>query len=220
MMASFVCDFILSFVLANFIIWTGADTFAWGALTGLIVWIGFFVAPNLPQSISKTVHSGSSPSTMAIGWSVCPSSAASSPSGASAGGLKSGHEQNPRCDRIGSRSHRALFAGRPLRQSDFTAGQIALDPATGQLVPGGIAEQTTRVLENLKAILQAAGGRSGQSRQGHRLPERLQRLRRHERDLRKVSCSRGSRRAGTFNRRSLGRLPKDALVEIEFVAEV
>ncbi|HSZ17439.1 MAG TPA: DUF1761 domain-containing protein [Terracidiphilus sp.] len=51
MMASFVCDFILSFVLANFIIWTGADTFAWGALTGLIIWIGFFVAPNLPQSI-------------------------------------------------------------------------------------------------------------------------------------------------------------------------
>ena len=51
MIASFVCDFILSFVLANIVIWTGADTFAWGALAGLIVWIGFFVAPNLPQGI-------------------------------------------------------------------------------------------------------------------------------------------------------------------------
>ena len=39
----------------------------------------------------------------------------------------------------------------------FTAGQIALDPATGQVVASGIAEQTTQVLENLKAILEAAG---------------------------------------------------------------
>jgi 2-iminobutanoate/2-iminopropanoate deaminase len=39
----------------------------------------------------------------------------------------------------------------------FTAGQIALDPATGQIVEGGIAQQTSRVLENLKAILNAAG---------------------------------------------------------------
>jgi len=38
-----------------------------------------------------------------------------------------------------------------------TSGQVALDPATGQLVSGGIAEQTTRVLENLKAVLDAAG---------------------------------------------------------------
>lgn len=39
----------------------------------------------------------------------------------------------------------------------FTAGQIALDPASGQVVPGGVTEQTIRVLENLKAILEAAG---------------------------------------------------------------
>jgi 2-iminobutanoate/2-iminopropanoate deaminase len=38
-----------------------------------------------------------------------------------------------------------------------TSGQIALDPASGQLVPGAITEQTTRVLENIKAILTAAG---------------------------------------------------------------
>ena len=37
----------------------------------------------------------------------------------------------------------------------FLSGQIALDPSTGQLVPGGIAEQTRRVLENLSAILKA-----------------------------------------------------------------
>jgi 2-iminobutanoate/2-iminopropanoate deaminase len=39
----------------------------------------------------------------------------------------------------------------------FVSGQIALDPATQQLVPGGIAEQTVRVLENLEGILDAAG---------------------------------------------------------------
>jgi 2-iminobutanoate/2-iminopropanoate deaminase len=39
----------------------------------------------------------------------------------------------------------------------FTAGQGPIDPATQKIVPGGIVEQTTRVMENLKAILEAAG---------------------------------------------------------------
>jgi 2-iminobutanoate/2-iminopropanoate deaminase len=39
----------------------------------------------------------------------------------------------------------------------FCAGQIPLDPATGDLVPGGIAEQTHQVLKNLQAVLKAAG---------------------------------------------------------------
>jgi len=39
----------------------------------------------------------------------------------------------------------------------YTSGQVALDPASGQLVSGGIAEQTERALENLKAVLEAAG---------------------------------------------------------------
>jgi len=39
----------------------------------------------------------------------------------------------------------------------FTSGQIPIDPAIGAIVEGGIAEQTTRVCENLKAVLAAAG---------------------------------------------------------------
>ena len=39
----------------------------------------------------------------------------------------------------------------------FTAGQVALDPATGKLAEGGIEEQTRRVLQNLAAVLEAAG---------------------------------------------------------------
>jgi 2-iminobutanoate/2-iminopropanoate deaminase len=39
----------------------------------------------------------------------------------------------------------------------FTAGQVALDPATMKIVAGGIEEQTTRVFENLAAVLAEAG---------------------------------------------------------------
>jgi 2-iminobutanoate/2-iminopropanoate deaminase len=39
----------------------------------------------------------------------------------------------------------------------FLSGQIALDPTTQQIVEGGIVVQTERVLENLKAILEASG---------------------------------------------------------------
>ena len=39
----------------------------------------------------------------------------------------------------------------------FISGQVAFDPATGQLVEGDVAKQTARALENLKAIAEAAG---------------------------------------------------------------
>ena len=39
----------------------------------------------------------------------------------------------------------------------FSAGQIAIDPSTGEMCPGGVAEQTRRVMENLKAVLEAGG---------------------------------------------------------------
>jgi len=39
----------------------------------------------------------------------------------------------------------------------FCSGQIPIDPATGDLLEGGIQAQTDRVLENLRAVLEAAG---------------------------------------------------------------
>ena len=39
----------------------------------------------------------------------------------------------------------------------FVSGQVAFDPATGNLITGGIQEQTEQVMKNLSAILQAAG---------------------------------------------------------------
>jgi 2-iminobutanoate/2-iminopropanoate deaminase len=53
---------------------------------------------------------------------------------------------------IGPYSQAVLHAG-----LIFTAGQIPLDPATGQLVEGDIAAQTERVLHNLSSVLEAAG---------------------------------------------------------------
>jgi 2-iminobutanoate/2-iminopropanoate deaminase len=43
----------------------------------------------------------------------------------------------------------------------FASGQIPLDPATGILIDGDIAAQTERVLESLKAVLEAAGSSLG-----------------------------------------------------------
>jgi len=39
----------------------------------------------------------------------------------------------------------------------FTAGQVGTDPATGRPAPGGVREQTRQVLQNVQAILEAAG---------------------------------------------------------------
>jgi 2-iminobutanoate/2-iminopropanoate deaminase len=46
-------------------------------------------------------------------------------------------------------------------QMVYTAGQVALDPATMELVSGGVAEQSERVFANLRAVLAAAGSGLG-----------------------------------------------------------
>jgi 2-iminobutanoate/2-iminopropanoate deaminase len=44
----------------------------------------------------------------------------------------------------------------------FVSGQIPIDPATGEFVAGGIAEQTEQVLRNLSAVFEASGASLGQ----------------------------------------------------------
>lgn len=51
MVSSLIGDLLLSFALAHVILWSGASTFAWGAMIGFICWLGFFAAPNFPQGI-------------------------------------------------------------------------------------------------------------------------------------------------------------------------
>jgi 2-iminobutanoate/2-iminopropanoate deaminase len=101
----------------------------------------------------------------------------------------------------------------------FTAGQIALDPATQQVVSGGITEQTTRVLENLKAIVEAAGSSLEKTVKATVFLKDFN-------DFGAMNAVYGAYLgpAGTApparTTVEVSRLPKDALVEIELVAEL
>jgi 2-iminobutanoate/2-iminopropanoate deaminase len=100
----------------------------------------------------------------------------------------------------------------------FTAGQAALDPATGQLVAGGITEQTTRTLENLKAVLEAAGSSLAKTVKATVYLKDMG-------DFAAMNSVYGTYLAPAGvapparTTVEAARLPKDALVEIELVAE-
>ncbi len=49
--ASFICDFVIAFILDHLIVWSGAGSFGWGALIGFIAWAGFIAATALPQGM-------------------------------------------------------------------------------------------------------------------------------------------------------------------------
>jgi 2-iminobutanoate/2-iminopropanoate deaminase len=101
----------------------------------------------------------------------------------------------------------------------FTAGQIGLDPATQQVVEGGITEQTTCTFENLKAILVAAGASLGSVVKTTVFLKDMN-------DFAAMNAVYGSyfgQENGPLPARStieVARLPKDVLVEIELIAEV
>jgi 2-iminobutanoate/2-iminopropanoate deaminase len=101
----------------------------------------------------------------------------------------------------------------------FTAGQIALDPASGQLVAGGIREQTTQVLENLKAILEAAGSSLAKVVKSTVFVKDLNDFAALNVVYGAYLATEGSA-APARTTVEIARLPKDALVEIELVAEV
>jgi 2-iminobutanoate/2-iminopropanoate deaminase len=101
----------------------------------------------------------------------------------------------------------------------FTAGQAALDPKTGQLVPGGITEQTTRTLENLKAVLEAAGSSLTKTVKATVYLKNMGDFA----AMNAVYATYLAPEGATPPARTTieaARLPKDALVEIELVAEV
>ncbi|HVU48617.1 MAG TPA: RidA family protein [Terracidiphilus sp.] len=100
----------------------------------------------------------------------------------------------------------------------FTAGQIPLDPATGQVVPGGISEQTARVLENLKAILEAAGSSLDRAVKATVFLKDFNDFMVMNSVYGKYLGSDGQAPARTTV--EVSRLPKDVLIEIELVAEV
>jgi 2-iminobutanoate/2-iminopropanoate deaminase len=100
----------------------------------------------------------------------------------------------------------------------YTSGQIPLDPATGQLVEGGIREQTMRVLENLKAVLAMAG-----SDLQHVVKTTV--YLKNMRDFAAMNeiyagyLAPAGVVAPARSTVEVARLPKDALVEIEVIAQ-
>jgi 2-iminobutanoate/2-iminopropanoate deaminase len=96
----------------------------------------------------------------------------------------------------------------------FTAGQIALDPATMQIVEGGITEQTERVLANLEAVLRAAGTDLGRVVKTTVFLQRMSDFA----AMNEVYARRfGEHRPARSTVAAAG-LPRDVLVEIEVVA--
>ena len=101
----------------------------------------------------------------------------------------------------------------------FTAGQAALDPNTQQLINGGITEQTRRTLENLKAVLEAAGTTL----------DRVVKANVYLKDMNDFAAMNAVYAeylapqgviAPARTTIEAARLPKDALVEIELIAEI
>ena len=98
----------------------------------------------------------------------------------------------------------------------FVSGQVALDPATGTLVDGGVEEQTHRVMRNLAAILSAGG--SGLDRVA-KATVYLTDLGTFD-AMNRVYASFFSSERPARVCVEVSRLPKDALVEIDAIASV
>jgi 2-iminobutanoate/2-iminopropanoate deaminase len=101
----------------------------------------------------------------------------------------------------------------------FTAGQIPLDPATGEIVAGGIAEQTARVLENLKAIVEESGSSLTKTVKTTVFLKDLKDFTAMNEVYGKYFALKGVV-APARTTVEIARLPKDALVEIELIAEI
>ncbi len=99
----------------------------------------------------------------------------------------------------------------------YTSGQVALDPATGQIVAGGIEAQTTRVLENLKAVLEAGGASLGQVFKTTVFLKDMNDFAAMNVIYGKYLAPEGVV-APARSTVEVARLPKDALVEIEVIA--
>ncbi|HEY1410323.1 MAG TPA: RidA family protein [Promineifilum sp.] len=96
----------------------------------------------------------------------------------------------------------------------FTAGQVALDPASGELVGRDVAAQTEQVVKNLKAVLAAAGSGFDQVLKTTVFLQNMA-------DFAAMNAVYGRHFPEPFPARStveVGALPKGALVEIEVIA--
>ncbi|MCO4761181.1 MAG: RidA family protein [Myxococcales bacterium] len=98
----------------------------------------------------------------------------------------------------------------------FTSGQIGIEPTTGKMIRGGVAEQTKQVMHNLRAVLQAAGGDLKSLVKVTIFLKNLE-------DFATVNAIYASYLEQPYPARAtveVGRLPMDALVEIEGIGVI
>jgi 2-iminobutanoate/2-iminopropanoate deaminase len=98
----------------------------------------------------------------------------------------------------------------------FLSGQIPLDPATGQLVPGGIEPQTRQVFTNIGAILEAAGASFDAVVSATVYVADMNDFAK----INEIYATYFSAPAPARATVQVARLPKDALVEIQVVATI
>lgn len=101
----------------------------------------------------------------------------------------------------------------------FTSGQIALDPATGAMLEGGVEDQTVRVCENLKAVLEAAGVGFAQVVKTTVFLKSMGDFAAMNAVYGRYFAPEGAV-APARSTVEVARLPKDALVEIEVIAKL
>jgi 2-iminobutanoate/2-iminopropanoate deaminase len=104
----------------------------------------------------------------------------------------------------------AVWAGDYL----FCAGQIPLDPASGNIVPGGITEQATRVLDNIRGLLKSQGLDFGNVVKSTVFLSDMNNFG----SMNEVYAKYFTKEPPARSTVQVARLPKDALVEIEVVA--
>ncbi len=98
----------------------------------------------------------------------------------------------------------------------YTSGQIAIVPSTGNVVEGGVEEQTKQAIENLKAVLEEAGTSLNKVVKTTVFIKNMG-------DFAKINEVYSKYFTGNFPARScveVARLPKDVLIEIEAVAVI
>ena len=98
----------------------------------------------------------------------------------------------------------------------FTSGQVPIDPETGAIVEGGIQEQARQSLNNIKAILNAAGTNMGAVVKTTVFLQDMNDFA----AMNEVYAQFFQEPSPARSAVQVGRLPKDALVEIEAIAQL
>jgi 2-iminobutanoate/2-iminopropanoate deaminase len=96
----------------------------------------------------------------------------------------------------------------------FVSGQVAIDPATQQVIQGGVATQTDRVLRNLSEIVEAAGSGLGKEVRATVFLKNMSEFTAMNEVYGKYFSSSPPARSTV----EVARLPKDVLVEIDVIA--